>query len=225
MSTTITGASGNSKFQITTYPTWPSTFSPTDSTKKYSVYATYATSSSSAASSSPHQILQNIFCSYDPVGNITQIADHSDTGAGKVVNFNYDALNRLTFASTTAASSSPYRYSWAYDLLGNITGYATSTATTTYAYAGTGYANPDAVTSIGSATVAYDNAGNETSSGSNSFTWDWRGHPQHKPHRSDLKHVQLYDENDRRVRPSLHRGIATTAANRFFRDRARWCCP
>jgi hypothetical protein len=90
-------------------PTWPSTFFPTDSTRKYSVYATYATTTS-ATSSSPYQILQNIFYSYDAVGNITQIADHSDTATGKVVNFNYDPLDRFTFASTTAASSSPYRH-------------------------------------------------------------------------------------------------------------------
>jgi hypothetical protein len=79
---------------------------------------------------------KNISYTYDSVGNITNITDHSDTGTGKVVNFVYDGLNRLTLASSTAASSTPFKYTYAYDALGNITGNGTSTATTTYAYAG-----------------------------------------------------------------------------------------
>ena len=53
------------------------------------------------------------------------------------MNFSYDGLNRLTFASTAAASSIPFKYTYTYDTIGNITGNATSPATMTYAYAGT----------------------------------------------------------------------------------------
>ena len=45
-------------------------------------------------------MLQNISYTYDGVGNITQITDRSDTGAGKSVTFGYDDLHRLTLAST-----------------------------------------------------------------------------------------------------------------------------
>jgi RHS repeat-associated protein len=67
------------------------------------------------------QILQNISYEYDAGGNITQIIDASDTGAGKAVTYQYDDLSRLISASTTAASSSPYTYTYVYDALGNIT--------------------------------------------------------------------------------------------------------
>jgi hypothetical protein len=56
---------------------------------------------------------------------------------------------------TTAASSTPYRHTLSYNMLGNITGFITSTgATSTYAYAETNYANPHAVTSVGGTRVA-----------------------------------------------------------------------
>ena len=88
--------------------------------------------------------------------------------------YGYDALNRLLSASTTAASTTPYRHQFAYTMLGNITGMSTSSATTTYTYAETGYANPHAVTSVGGTTYTYDNNGNVTAIGSLDYTWDWR---------------------------------------------------
>ena len=88
--------------------------------------------------------------------------------------FAYDGLNRLTYASTTQASSTPYLHTFSYSSLGNITAMSTSTATTTYIYAGTGYANPHAATGIGSYSLSYDNNGNLTSYGSVSYTWDYR---------------------------------------------------
>ena len=75
--------------------------------------------------------------------------DHSVTGAGKTVAYSYDGLNRLTRASTTLASSTPYRHQFTYTMLGNITGFSTSTnATSTYGYEETNFANPQAVTGI-----------------------------------------------------------------------------
>lgn len=118
--------------------------------------------------------VQNISFGYDDVGNIIQIADRSDTGAGKVVNYSYDDLYRLTFASTTVASSTPYKHIFAYSSIGNLTGMATSSATTSYSYAGTSHANPHAPTTIGSGSYSYDNNGNLTSGGGFTNTWDWR---------------------------------------------------
>ena len=120
-------------------------------------------------------MLQNISYTYDGVGNITQITDRSDTGAGKSVTFGYDDLHRLTLASTTAASSTPYRNSFGYSAIGNITGFSTTSgATTTYFYAGTNFANPHAATAIGSTTHTYDNNGNLTAASPWSYTWDYR---------------------------------------------------
>ena len=44
--------------------------------------------------------IQNIFYTYDPAGNITQIANTANTDAFAITNFSYDQLNRLTLAST-----------------------------------------------------------------------------------------------------------------------------
>ena len=54
-------------------------------------------------------------------GNITTMRDAGDTGLGKSTTFSYDALNRLTNASTTAASSTPFTRSYEYGYLGGIT--------------------------------------------------------------------------------------------------------
>jgi RHS repeat-associated protein len=123
---------------------------------------------------SPSAAIQNISFTYDANGNILSIIEAADTDALRSVTYTDDSLNRLTRASTTIASTSPYRHQFAYNMLGNITGMSTSTATTTYTYAETGYANPHAVTSVGSTTYTYDNNGNVTAIGSLDYTWDYR---------------------------------------------------
>ena len=49
--------------------------------------------------------IQNINYTYDPVGNITQIANVANTNAYNVTNFSYDQLNRLITASTTPVAT------------------------------------------------------------------------------------------------------------------------
>ena len=128
-----------------------------------------------AASSAATSTLQNISYTYDAVGNITALTDHSGTGAAKTILFGYDDLYRLTHATTTTASSSPFLQTFTYSSLGNITEFRTSpNATTTYTYAGTNYANPHAATTIGGTTLTYDNNGNLTKYGSNAYTWDYQ---------------------------------------------------
>jgi len=63
---------------------------------------------------------------------------------------------------------------FSYSSLGSITAMSTSTATTTYTYAGTNYANPHAATTIAGYTLTYDNNGNLISYGPVSYTWDYR---------------------------------------------------
>jgi len=87
----------------------------------------------------------------------------------------YDGLNRLTSASTTAASSSPFKVTYAYDALGNL---SSKSDNGTYTYAGTGYANPDAVTQIAiglsTSTFSYDNNGNLAQKTTDGVTHDVR---------------------------------------------------
>jgi RHS repeat-associated protein len=119
--------------------------------------------------------VQDIYFTYDAVGNITQINDVSSTTASKLVVFGYDDLHRLTSASTTAATSTAYRQTYSYSSIGNISGLKTNTsATSTYTYAETNYANPHAATSIGGASLTYDNNGNLRSYGSKTYGWDYR---------------------------------------------------
>ncbi len=118
--------------------------------------------------------VQDFRYTYDNNGNLTGIDNQAtSTTAAMTATYTYDKLNRLTQASTTMASSSPYYRSFAYDALGSITGVFNGTATTTYTYGGTGYANPHAVTSYGGNTYGYDNAGNLTSASSSTFTYDY----------------------------------------------------
>jgi YD repeat-containing protein len=124
-------------------------------------------------------------------------------------------LNRLTRASTTAASSTSYRHQLTYSLLGNITAFSTSTsATSTYTYAETGYANPDVVTSIGSSTYAYDNNGNLTSDGTYTYTWDYQNRLTAVGTASGTT-TYAYDHMGNRVK-KVEGGVTTLYPNKFY---------
>ncbi len=124
----------------------------------------------------PTTVIQDLTYTYDNNGNITEIADDSETHTSKTTNYTYDDLNRLTAASTTLASfGSNYNQTYTYDAIGNIT---SKSDQGTYTYAGNGYTNPHAVTSIGTATSTYDNNGNLLAIKTNNatttlYTWDY----------------------------------------------------
>jgi RHS repeat-associated protein len=75
--------------------------------------------------------IQNFAYTYDPVGNLTQIANTASTVNNGTVAYGYDSLNRLTSASTTAASSTPYIQYFSYDNLGNLLSVSNGATTTT----------------------------------------------------------------------------------------------
>ena len=120
---------------------------------------------------------QDLSYTYDPVGNITQIIDASNTDTKKTITYGYDDLNRLNSASATnvASGQTAYSTSYTYNAIGDLL--TKSDASGTYAYAGntgSSYANPDAPTSIGSETLTYDNNGNELTNGAGlTNTWDY----------------------------------------------------
>lgn len=55
---------------------------------------------------------QDLTYTYDSNGNITRIVDNSQTQSKKTTNFTYDALNRLTSASSTVAAVNTIIVSW-----------------------------------------------------------------------------------------------------------------
>ena len=65
--------------------------------------------------------VQNLAYTYDAVGNIIQIVDTSDTVGKNTTVYQYDDLYRLTRASTTVATTSPYLQTYVYNAVGNIT--------------------------------------------------------------------------------------------------------
>lgn len=167
-----------------------------------------------AASAAAASILQDINYTYDAVGNITQIADNSATGAGKTVAYTYDDLNRLTIASTTAASSTPFRHTYTYSNIGNITN---KSNTGDYSYDEIGYANPHAATEIGNGTAtttySYDNNGNMTGDGTTTNTWSYRNELSETSGATTTNYA--YDHTSQRVQLGTP-SATTTFANRYY---------
>lgn len=77
--------------------------------------------------------VQDLSYTYDGVGNITQIVDRSSTLSQATTSYEYDDLYRLTRASTTQASTTPYLRTYTYNALGNI---MTSSDLGAYTYGG-----------------------------------------------------------------------------------------
>lgn len=116
-------------------------------------------------------VIQDIDFDYDAVGNLVQITDSSKTMAAKTTIFAYDDLYRLTSASTTAATTTPFSEIYTYSSTGNL---LSKTGEGSYTYGEIGYANPHAATAVGSTTLAYDNNDNLISAGSWGYGWDYR---------------------------------------------------
>ena len=157
------------------------------------------------------EVFQDTHFSYDAVGNITRIVDSSDTDAARTAVYAYDDLYRLTIASTTAASSTPYRHGFAYDAIGNFTGMSTSlVATSTYAYSGTGKANPHAATTINGVTNTYDDNGNLTNDGTRTYTWNY-------DNTLATLGSSTYSYDHAKQRVTMYDGSATsTYANKYY---------
>jgi YD repeat-containing protein len=136
----------------------------------------------------PGNRVQDLTYTYDADGNITHLVDGSYTKTAKTVDYTYDALNRLTKASTTPAidSGAPnaggnVTEAWTYDALGNILTDATTTggvtSTSTYIYAGntgSSYADPDAATQVGNDSLTYDKNGDTLTGFGLTNVFDWR---------------------------------------------------
>ena len=195
-------------YHATNAPADPAVIDSTLTSRRMSLYGTYTASSPATTTA---DILQKLIYTYDANGNITNITDNSKTGTGKIANFAYDPLNRLTSASTTVASSTPYTYSYTYSSIGNI---SSSTPAGSYAYAGTNYANPHAATSIGGVTHTYDNNGNLTSDGTWTHTWNYRNNLTQST-KTGATTTYAYDHQGDRVLKT-EGGATTYYANKLY---------
>ena len=173
--------------------------------------ATFSLAPSGGGGGNPFAtILQNIFYTYDNVGNIANINDYSDTGAGKTVTYGYDDLHRLTSAVTGVASSTAFDHAYGYNALGNIIDFDG----VSYSYAGTNYANPHAATTINGVTQTYDNNGNLANAGTSAYLWDWRN--RLTAGSGSATTTFGYDHENQRVWKKVGSNATTTFANKFY---------
>jgi YD repeat-containing protein len=155
--------------------------------------------------------LQDMAYTYDANGNITQINDYSHSNANKTLAFTYDDVNRLSSASTTFATSTPFSQTYAHNSIGDLTN---KSDVGSYTYAGTGNANPHAPTTINSITYTYDNNGNLTSAGSQKYTWDYRNRITSAGNGTATS-TYGYDYQNQRVR-KVFGNVTTTYPNKYM---------
>src|SRR5690606_10901326 len=87
--------------------------------------------------------LPDFICTYDSVGNILTVGERLTNTQTQT--FIYDDLNRLVDASAPAVSPRPaYSHEYAYDEMGNMTGYADKS----YRYSGDYNDQPHAVRAV-----------------------------------------------------------------------------
>ncbi len=161
----------------------------------------------------PVGVIQDISFYYDDGGNIVRVKDDSQTFANKDTLYWYDDLYRLTAASSTSATSTPFKHSFGYTPIGNL---ATSTLGGTYVYGEMGYTNPHAPTSVGGTSLSYDNSGNLTARGSVSYEWDYRNRLISSETGSTITYG--YDHTTERVFKATGSATTTYANDLFTTD-------
>ena len=140
--------------------------------------------------------LEDLTYTYDGAGNITSITDGQN--AGQVQSFGYDALDRLTSASSSAVGNGQYNQTYTYDpSTGNLS-YKSDMGSYTYSPT-----HPHAVTSAGGNAYAYDLNGNITSrtvAGQVwTYTYDAENHLTATRRNGDLVSEYGYDGDGNRV--------------------------
>jgi RHS repeat-associated protein len=110
---------------------------------------------------------------YDPAGNVTVLTD--TTNAGQAQTFDYDPLDRLTWARISAAGQGQYDEWYTYDATGNLTrkGSVTTMVYGTQAAScpAGGLSKPHALVTFGATGLCYDPNGNLVKKGTAVYTW------------------------------------------------------
>jgi RHS repeat-associated protein len=139
--------------------------------------------------------LQNLTYAYDNVGNVAGITDSVGVATQT---FGYDALNRLTSASSATAPS--YSHTYGYNAIGNLT----SAAGQTYTYPSAGAPRPHAPTSDGISSYGYNANGDMitkvTGSVTRSLTWDGENHLSQIADNGTILATFAYDYAGERVK-------------------------
>lgn len=116
-------------------------------------------------------MLQDLSYTYDDVGNITRIDDHSDTDLAKIVYYDYDNLNRLASSTVNYINHPADNYSrqYQYNAVGNMT-YHSELGIMNY-----NNDNPHQLSGYGTRAFLYDDAGNMSRDGGyHKLAWDHR---------------------------------------------------
>ncbi len=155
------------------------------------------------------QKLQDLNYTFDPIGNITQINDVSDTQTAKTAVYAYDDLHRLTSATiTNTANTQDYTRSYAYSLTGNV---LNKSDLGNYLYTAK---HPQAVSQAGSQNFAYDLNGNLTTDGVFRHVWDYKNRLTSST-ASGTTVDYVYDEGSTRVK-KVSSGTTVTYVSKYF---------
>ena len=157
--------------------------------------------------------LQDLSYTYDAVGNISNINDVSETLTAKIVDYDYDELNRLTVATAVDdLNNTLYDRSYVYDDIGNMTN---KSDIGDLLYEENGNANPQAVTSAGSYVYEYDENGNMTSNGAASYDFNYRDQ-MISSNDGNIIYAYYYDHDGSRVAKADDQDNTVYYANDYY---------
>jgi RHS repeat-associated protein len=169
-----------------------------DSKREYEVGTRRLVQLLSKRAIEPSQIA-DLRYTYDPIGNIKQIADVPTSGAPDTQCFEYDRKRRLTEAWTPATGDcdavrsvaalggpAPYWQSFTYDVIGNrlslVDRTVAATTSRTYIYPDAGADQPHTLRTVqttgagaGTASYTYDESGNTLTQPGTTLIWDVEG--------------------------------------------------
>ncbi len=158
----------------------------------------------------------NLSYSYDAVGNVKTISDGSNSN--QVQTFTYDALNRLTSASTNAVGNGQYSESYSYNPIGNLLS-KSDLGSYSYPPSGANSVRPHAVTSVGGYSYSYDANGNMLTrsewSGSHTQGWDVENHLTSDTNGANSV-TFTYDGDGKRVKKVESSGVTTAYVGNYY---------
>ncbi len=154
--------------------------------------------------------LQSVSYVYDPVGNILQITDASDSILAKTSSYTYDDLDRLMSATVVdSADENDYIRTFTYSPTGNI---LNKSDLGSYIYEDK---HPQAVTGVGSDYFVYDANGSLTEENEAYYLYDERGQMSFSKGGSAAVYY-FYDESGERLNKLFDDNHAQAYVNQYY---------